>query len=115
MARVLGTEFSEGMYIAAYRTATTRADREHQLALVQELGDSLCKLVRIPLLAVTLKIMKGPALLAGLGELHDFLHTGFGTFKQMRDPAKFVTTIVERERQVMANIYDGRHDPFDVI
>ncbi|MES2019523.1 MAG: hypothetical protein V4484_23775 [Pseudomonadota bacterium] len=115
MARVLGPAFSEGMYIAAYRTATTRQDREHQLNLVQELGDSLCKLVKIPLLSVTLKIMKGPALLAGLGDLHAFLHTGFTTFKQMRDPGKFVATIVGRERQVMARIYDGRKEPFDVI
>ncbi|MES2319459.1 MAG: hypothetical protein V4631_18415 [Pseudomonadota bacterium] len=115
MARVLGTDFSEGMYIAAYRTATTRDERMHQLDLVQELGDSLCKLVKIPLLAVTLTIMRGPAFLAGLGDLHQFLDQGFSTFKKMRDPARFVATIVGRERQVLTNIYDGRHDPFDVI
>ena len=115
MARVLGTEFSEGMYVAAYRTATTRQERERQLDLVQELGDSLCQLVKIPLLAVTLTIMKAPARLAGLGDLHQFLDRGFTTFKQMREPAKFVATIVGRERQVLAKIYDGRKDPFDVI
>ena len=115
LARVLGTEFTEGMYIAAYRTATTREDRTRQLELVQELGNSLCKLVKIPLLAVTLTIMRGPALLAGLGDLHQFLDQGFSTFKKMRDPSRFVATIVGRERQVMGHIYDGRHDPFDVI
>ena len=115
MARVLGTELSEGMYVAAYRTATTRQDREHQLDLVQELGDSLCQLVKIPLLAVTLTIMNAPARLAGLGDLHQFLDRGFCTFKQMREPGKFVATIVGRERQVLARIYDGRKDPFDVI
>ena len=115
MARVLGTEFSEGMYVAAYRTATTRQERELQLDLVQELGDSLCRLVKIPLLAVTLTIMNAPARLAGLGDLHQFLDRGFCTFKQMREPGKFVATIVGRERQVLARIYDGRKDPFDVI
>ena len=115
MARVLGTEFSEGMYVAAYRSATTRQEREHQLDLVQGLGDSLCQLVKIPLLAVTLTIMNAPARLAGLGELHHFLDRGFCTFKQMREPGKFVATIVGRERQVLARIYDGRKDPFDVI
>jgi hypothetical protein len=115
MARVLGTEFTDGMYIAAYRTATTREERERQLDLVQELGDSLCSLVKIPLLAVTLTIMKGPARLAGLGDLHEFLDTGFSTFKKMRAPKKFVETIVGRERQVMARIYEGRKEPFDVI
>ena len=115
MARVLGLEFSEGMYIAVYRTATTRAEREQQLQLVQQLGDSLCALVEIPLLAVTLSIMKAPARLAGLGELHKFLARGFTTFKKMKAPAQFVATIVDRERQVMNKIYNGRVDPFDVI
>jgi hypothetical protein len=115
MARVLGTEFTEGMYIAAYRTATTREERARQLELVQELGESLCKLVKIPLLAMTLTIMKAPARLAGLGDLHQFLDVGFTTFKKMRDPARFVDTIVGRERAVMDNIYQGRQDPFDVI
>ncbi len=115
MARVLGTEFTEGMYVAAYRTATTREDRENQIALVRELGESLCDLVTIPLLAVTLSIMKAPAMLTGLGELHKFLDRGFTTFKKMKKPAQFVDTIVGRERQVMERIYEGRMDPFDVI
>jgi hypothetical protein len=115
MARVLGTDFTDPMYIAAYRTATTREDRERQLDLVRELGDSLCELVDIPLLSVTLKIMKGPAMLAGLSDLHEFLETGFRTFKKMKKPALFVETIVGRERKVMEKIFAGRKDPFDVI
>ena len=115
MARVLGADFTEGMYIAAYRTATTREERDQQLQLVQQLGDSLCELVTIPLLAVTLSIMKAPARLAGLAELHKFLDRGFTTFKKMKKPAQFIDTIVGRERQVMEKIYDGRMDPFDVI
>jgi hypothetical protein len=115
MARVLGTEFTDGMYIAAYRTATTREERATQLDLVQELGESLCKLVDIPLLSMTLTIMRGPAMLAGLGDLHDFLDTGFRTFKKMHKPAAFVETIVGRERKVSEKIFDGRKDPFDVI
>lgn len=112
MARVLGSEFTEGMYIAAYRTATTREDRERQLQLVQELGDSLCGLVKIPLLAVTLSIMKGPAKVAGLSGLHKFLERGFTTFKKMRKPREFVTTIVGREREVMEAICEGRLSAF---
>ena len=115
MARVLGPDFSEAMYAAAYRSATTRAERTRQLDLEHELGDSLCDLVNIALLGVTLSVMKAPAKLAGLGGLHAFLHVGFTTFKQMKKPGDFVTTIVERERQVMERIYAGRSDPFDVI
>lgn len=115
MARVLGADFTEGMYIAAYRTATTCEERGRQLELVQQLGDSLCELVKIPLLSVTLTVMKGPAMVAGLGQLHAFLHAGFTSFKRMKKPALFVATIVGRERQVMDNIYEGRTEPFDVV
>lgn len=115
MARVLGTSFDEANYVAAYRTATLRVDRERQLDLVRELGDSLCELVRIPLLSFTLSVMKGPARLAGLSDLHEFLNSGFTTFKKMKKPQAFVETIVGRERQVMERIYAGRREPFDVI
>lgn len=114
MARVLGVDFTEGMYIAAYRTATTRQERSEQLALVQSLGDSLCELVKIPLLSMTLTIMKAPARVAGLGQLHQFLNEGFTTFKRMRKPARFVETIVDRERAVMDNIFAGRQEPFEL-
>ena len=114
MARVLGERFSQADYAQAYRSATTRAERERQLALVQELGDSLCELVKVPLLSFTLSLMKGPALLAGLGDLHEFLNTGFATFKQLKKPAQFVATVTGREGRVLENIWAGRADPFDV-
>ncbi len=87
-------------------TAMARAlGAARQLGLVQELGESLCGLVRIPLLSVTLSVMRAPARLAGLGELQQFLERGFGTFKKMKRPREFVATIVERERAVSAAIY----------
>ncbi|MES2296047.1 MAG: hypothetical protein V4582_03350 [Pseudomonadota bacterium] len=114
MARALGPDFSEEQYARAYRTVTTRTDRLRQLALVQALGDALCKLVCIPFLATTLKIMRAPARMAGLGQLQQFLERGFSTFKAMRDAQLFVATIVARERAVLENIFDGRARPFDL-
>jgi hypothetical protein len=114
MAVVLGEHFSEGQYLEAYRSVTTQEERQRQLDLVQALGDSLCKLVRIPLLATTLRIMQGPARMAGLGDLQAFLSNGFTTFKRMRRPNEFVDTIVARERLVSQNIYAGRPRPFEI-
>ena len=115
MARVLGADFDEGAYLAAYRSATSPEERARQLDLVQQLGDSLCALVRIPLLSLTLSVMRGPAKLAGVSDLHHFLERGFTTFKKMRKPALFVETIVGRERRAMGHIYAGRKEPFDVF
>lgn len=114
MAAALGKRFDDDQYAAAYAQATTREDRQRQLELVQELGDALCKLVRIPFLSAMLKVMRKPAQLAGLGDLQRFLEQGFSTFKAMRAPRQFVTTIVQRERQVLANIYAGKARPYQL-
>ncbi len=114
MAAVLGKRFDDAQYAAAYAEATTRADRQRQLELVQELGDALCKLVRIPFLSAMLKVMRKPAQLAGLGDLQRFLEQGFITFKAMQAPHQFVTTIVQRECQVLDNIYAGKASPYQL-
>ncbi|MES2150175.1 MAG: hypothetical protein V4508_10310 [Pseudomonadota bacterium] len=111
MARTLGEQFDDAGYGAAYRSATGRAERERQLELVQQLGDALCVLVRVPLLSLTLSIMRTPARLAGLGQLQQFLERGFGSFKKMRQPAQFVATIVARERAVLARLYEADPAP----
>ncbi|MDC8760105.1 FFLEELY motif protein [Janthinobacterium fluminis] len=114
MARALGERFSERDYIDAYRTTTLHADRDSQLTLVKALGDSLCELVRLPFLSATLGLMRGPARLAGLGDLQRFLENGFNAFKHMRGPEVFVASIVGRERRMLDNIYGGRPRPFEV-
>ncbi len=112
MASRLGELFSEDDYIAAYRQLTQRVDREKQLAYVQSVGNSLCELVRVPLIGSTLKMMRGPAKLAKLSELHDFLERGFVAFKGMKQPRIFVATIIAREAAMMDNLYAERIRPF---
>ena len=112
MARALGTSFSEQQYGAAYRSASGRDERENQLTLVKALGDSLCELVRIPFLSAMLGVMRTPARLAGLDQLQQFLEHGFGAFKRLEDPARFVATIVNRERAILEHLYAGRDAPF---
>lgn len=114
MARVLGSAFTQRDYAEAYRSLTPAAERERQLHLIEALGDSLCELARLPFLSATLLLMRGPARLAGLGDLQAFLEHGFGSFKQMRQPAAFVATIVGRERRVLENLYAGHPQPFQL-
>ena len=114
MAKLLGPEFTEQQYIAAYRQAMTRADRERQLDLVQGLGESLSELVRIPMLYGTLVLMRGPAKVAGLGTLQRFLERGFNAFRKMKKPQAFVQTIVGREREILERCYRGDAAPFAI-
>lgn len=114
MATRLGTAFAERDYIAAYRTVGQPREREKQITHIRSVGQSLCELVRVPLIGGTLAMMRGPAKLAGLGHLHDFLDRGFRAFKQMRRPQDFVATIVRRESTIMQQLYEGKDDPFQV-
>jgi hypothetical protein len=107
MATCLGSEFNEQQYANAYRTLTSRDERDRQLMLVKALGASLSELVRIPLLSAMLTLMRGPARAAGLGHLQQFLEHGFGSFKQLKKPTEFVATIILREHAIMKNIFDG--------
>ncbi|WP_324102473.1 FFLEELY motif protein [Noviherbaspirillum sp.] len=115
MAERLGEEFTEDDYIAAYRKVGKRGDRERQLAQVESVGSALCELVRVPLIGSTLAMMRGPAKLAGLTELHSFLERGFKAFKGTGRPQDFVTTIIQRERRIMDALYDAGSKPFSVF
>ena len=114
MAKHLGEHFDAADYAAVYREFTRASERERQIQLVQALGNSLCHLVRIPFLAMTLAMMRGPAKMAKLSNLQNFLERGFTTFKAMKNPQAFVKAITERELQISANIYAGDANPFDI-
>lgn len=114
MASRLQGVITEATYIEAYCESTKKTDRTLQLAHVRSLGDSLCELVRMPMLGTTLSLMRGPAELAGLSSLHSFLKRGFTAFKAMRHPRAFVDTIILRETAILENLYAGRDQPFNL-
>jgi hypothetical protein len=114
MAARLGSEFIEEDYIGAYRAVGTRAERARQIDLVELVGNSLCDLIDIPMIAGTMKMMRGPARLAKLGELQNFLERGFSAFKSMNNPRAFVEKVVQRERLILDNLYAGRTHPFSI-
>ena len=83
-------------YARAYRETATQGEREHQLELALAVGERLDKLVKRPLVLRTLKLMRGPASLAGLSDLQDFLERGFDAFRAMDGANEFLATIEER-------------------
>lgn len=112
MAAHLGEAFTEQDYCAAYREVTRRVDRERQLAHVRSVGNSLSELARFPLIGGTIVMMRGPARMAHLSELHSFLERGFTAFKGMPRPRDFVAAILARETAILENLYAGRTRPF---
>jgi hypothetical protein len=115
MVGVLGSALdltlSESAYAAAYCEVGDRAGRLQQIRLVGETGEALDALARKSFVRGALKMMHGPAHLAGLGELHAFLERGFEAFKSMRDASEFLETIVARERAIAIALFAGRDLP----
>jgi hypothetical protein len=88
-------------YVAAYRACGRRADREQQIALVDKIGTTLDRLTHIPLIRISLRIMEGPAYLAGLSALHSFLQRGFDAFSEMQGADEFLAIVTTRETAMM--------------
>lgn len=108
MALSLSENFTEEEYFNVYKKETSYEKRLEQLQLVQNLGNCLCSLIRIPLISTTLKMMRIPAKIANLDEMHNFLETGFQTFKNTRNPENFIRTLITREKSILDTIFEKK-------
>jgi hypothetical protein len=106
-AATASDNWSPAHYQAAWCASCTPAEREQQIALTVEVGQSLDRYTRKPLLRQSLRLMRGPATAAGLGTLQSFLESGFDTFRAMRGADSFLATIAQRERALAASLFAG--------
>lgn len=95
------SNIDDDAYVAAYREVGRRGARIRQIQLIVDTGEALEALSRKPLISGALTLMRGPAHMAGLGELHDFLERGFTTFKRMGRADRFLERIECEERRLM--------------
>lgn len=81
---------SEQGYCLALRRATSLNESLELIGLTITLGKSLKRLVRIPLMSITLRAMHRPAHAAGFGVLQDFLEKAYTTFRDIPDVEQFL-------------------------
>ena len=105
--------FSVAEYCKAYRRTGNRPGRERQIRLLGEVGAALDVYVTRPLIRTGLAMMRRPARIAGLSQLHDFLERGFRAFQRMGGAHEFLVAVAERETKLMNDIFAGDDDPFD--
>lgn len=98
-------------YVAAWRAVGQAGARRAQLASVIAMGQDLAALTRKSGLRTMLRMMRGPAQAAGMGELQRFLEAGFDTFGQLARERgaveRFLATIEERESALMRQLFEG--------
>lgn len=103
---IMSLPLSATGYVAAWRAAGRRADRASQIQLMLKVGTALDRYTHNPLLRSSLRLMRGPARAAGLSSLQDFLEKGFDTFRAMRGASVFLSTIAEREQELVTALFD---------
>lgn len=92
--------FSERDYCRAFRQATSLDECRELIELTIGLGHALKRLVRRPLLGMTLRAMHHPAHAAGFGAMQDFLEKGYSTFHAIEDTDYFLDRFAIRMAEV---------------
>lgn len=98
-------EISEADYRSACRRASSLDECLHLVQLIEDIGHSLDRVIRIPMIGLTLKAMRGPARLAGFAALQDFLEKGYRTFDALEDVDQFLTDMTRRMNEVFTKIF----------
>ena len=104
---------SEADYLAACRATSSYDECMGLVVLAVELGDTLKRLVRIPLIGGLLRTMRAPAHAAGYGALQEFLETGFIRFRQISDIDRFLELLHRRMEQIFDHIYHAPSEALD--
>ena len=107
------TEIEPSSYAEAYRICAQFPERREQIRLIGELAGRLEHYVRSRFLIATLRMARGPAALAGLGDLQSFLERGCSAFHHMGGSEHFVHTTVTRELHILERIEQGAAEPFE--
>ncbi len=102
----------ETLYARAYREVGLPRLRERQIGLIVQVGQGLAGALRMPGVATLLKLSRGPAKAAGLGQLQGFLERGFEAFAALGDADAFLARIGRNEREVARRLFAGHERPF---
>jgi hypothetical protein len=99
-------------YCEVYRACSDQPGRERQILLIRKLGYDLDRLVNKPMVNILVRLLRGPAHAAGFGKLQEFLESGLGSFRKLRDVRYFNEIIYQREWDSMQKLFAGEDKPF---
>ncbi|HST45671.1 MAG TPA: hypothetical protein VLK29_10665 [Luteimonas sp.] len=100
------------LYGRAYRAMGLPRLRSRQIALIGKVGTGFGHALGLPGVAALLAFSRGPARLAGLGELQGFLDRGYAAFDALQDASAFVADITEYESAAARRLFASHPDPF---
>ncbi len=101
-------------YAAAYRICDNHVQRVDQINRLVKVLEEVAAGARKPVVLITLRLARGPASMAGWGDLLNFLERGCVAFKQMKGGQKFILAVQERETGILTRIFDQHPNPFEI-
>jgi hypothetical protein len=100
-------------YAEAYRICDNYPDRFDQIDRLVRVLEAVATGARNPLVLVTLKLARGPAVMADWGDLQDFLVRGCLAFRHMKGGSRFIHAVRQRESCILNHLFQAYPDPFD--
>jgi hypothetical protein len=114
MAELLDSETISSLhYVRAWQATGEASRRQQQIALTLDVAMRLDGFTRRVLVRNSLRLMRGPARAAGLGELQRFLEAGFDTFRAMHGAQEFIALVDSRERALASALFSAHLDGTD--
>lgn len=95
-------------YVGAWRATATLDERLSQVEAMKAVGRALATVVHLPMLSGALRLMRAPAQMAGLSQLHGFLAEGLRCFRGIEPVEAFLTDIADKETALIVQLFDPR-------
>lgn len=104
---VMGPALAPLEYSRAWKRTGQSDLRALQLDLLLAVGRAMQLYTKRPVMRHALRSMRGPAKVAGLAELQNFLERGFEIFNSLREANEFLTLIAQRETQYAESLFNS--------
>jgi hypothetical protein len=98
---------SSNIYAQAYKACDNQALREKQLDFIKLLANDLAGFANRGSIMLMLKLSRKPAKIVGLGELQNSLERGAKAFRKIGKLDLFITPILEGEKLIMQQLFNG--------
>ncbi|MEQ1296768.1 hypothetical protein ABLT94_02585 [Acinetobacter soli] len=89
-----------------------KAQRLHQLALLDDLGKALDKYMRSFVMYTAFKMAKGPVMKHNFELMYHFIDEGFRAMKPLKSAEAFIKAFTHKEREIVEKVHAGHPDPF---
>lgn len=106
------TQITDEIMLNAYLVADQADNRQHQMALLNELGLKLDKYVRSLMIQTAFKMAKSTAYKRDFAPVYDFTAEGFTAMRSLDSAESFIQSFTSAECAIIQRVHEQQPDPF---